>query len=142
MSKNQIVTGANHTEVVSRLMVFDKSATSWTTCSCCKPPYGPERGEPQDDTVGPGQQVGARHGPELPARRRRLLIQELLHAEVTDLVDAEPHQRAAGRTTYRNGYRNREWDPHVGTLELPERGALLTARLRVPIPGSKPLGDP
>jgi putative transposase len=44
--------------------------------------------------------------------------QELMDAEVTDLVGAEPHQRTAGRTTYRNGYRDREWDTRVGTLEL------------------------
>ena len=48
----------------------------------------------------------------------QLLAQELMDAEVTDLVGAEPHQRAAGRTTYRNGYREREWDTRVGTLEL------------------------
>ena len=42
----------------------------------------------------------------------------LMDAAVTDLVGAEPHQRTAGRTTYRNGYRNREWDTRVGTLEL------------------------
>jgi len=48
----------------------------------------------------------------------RLLAQELMDAEVTDLVGAEPHQRTAGRTTFRNGYRDREWDTRVGTLEL------------------------
>ena len=30
-----------------------------------------------------------------------------MEAEVTDLVGAEPHERSAGRTTYRNGYRDR-----------------------------------
>ena len=48
----------------------------------------------------------------------QLLAQELMDAEVTDLVGAEPHQRAAGRITYRNGYRELEWDTRVGTLEL------------------------
>src|SRR6059058_2557614 len=48
----------------------------------------------------------------------RLLAQELMDAEVSDLVGAEPHERTAGRTTYRNGYRDREWDTRVGTLEL------------------------
>ena len=48
----------------------------------------------------------------------QLLAQELMDAEVTDLVGAEPHQRTSGRTTYRNGYREREWDTRVGTLEL------------------------
>ena len=36
----------------------------------------------------------------------QLLAQELMDAEVTDQVGAEPDQRTAGRTTYRNG-RNR-----------------------------------
>ena len=41
----------------------------------------------------------------------QLLAQELMDAEVTDLVGAEPPQRTAGRTTYRNGYREPESDP-------------------------------
>lgn len=41
-----------------------------------------------------------------------------MDAEVANLVGAEPHQRTAARTTYRNGYRDREWDTRVGTLEL------------------------
>ncbi len=41
----------------------------------------------------------------------QLLAQELMDAEVTDLVGAEPHQRTAGRTTYRNGYRDRLGKP-------------------------------
>src|SRR5260370_41640284 len=48
----------------------------------------------------------------------RLLAQELMDAEVTDLIGAEAHERSAGRTTYRNGYRGREGDTRVGTLEL------------------------
>src|SRR5256712_12153822 len=48
----------------------------------------------------------------------QLLAKEWRRAEVTELVGAEPHQRAAARTTYRNGYRDREWDTRVGTLEL------------------------
>jgi len=75
-------------------------------------------GESQDDTVGPAQQVGAGRRSELLAGRGQLLAQELMDAAVTDLVGAEPHQRTAGRTTYRNGYRDREWDTRVGTLEL------------------------
>lgn len=36
-----------------------------------------------------------------------------MDAEVTDLGGAELHQRTAGRTTYRNDYREREWDTRV-----------------------------
>ena len=48
----------------------------------------------------------------------KLLAQELMDAEVTALVGAEPHQRTLNRTTYRNGYRDREWDTRVGTVDL------------------------
>jgi len=48
----------------------------------------------------------------------QVLDQELMDAEVTDLVGAEPHQRMAGRTSYRSGYRDREWDTRIGTMEL------------------------
>jgi transposase-like protein len=48
----------------------------------------------------------------------KLLAQELMDAEVTAMVGAEPHQRTLSRTTYRNGYRDRDWDTRVGTVEL------------------------
>jgi putative transposase len=48
----------------------------------------------------------------------KLLAQELMDAEVTAMVGAEPHQRTLNRTTYRNGYRDREWDTRVGTVDL------------------------
>jgi transposase-like protein len=48
----------------------------------------------------------------------RLLVQELMEAEVTQLVGAAPYERAETRLTSRNGYREREWDTRVGTLEL------------------------
>ena len=48
----------------------------------------------------------------------KLLAQELMDAEVTAMVGAEPHQRSANRITYRNGYRDRDWDTRVGTVDL------------------------
>ena len=48
----------------------------------------------------------------------RLLAQELMEAEVTDLVGAGLHERTETRLTHRNGYRDREWDTRVGTIEL------------------------
>jgi transposase-like protein len=41
-----------------------------------------------------------------------------MDAEVTQLVGAGLHERAETRLTYRNGYREREWDTRVGTIEL------------------------
>ena len=48
----------------------------------------------------------------------RLLAQELMDAEVTQLAGAELHERSEQRLTYRNGYREREWDTRVGTVDL------------------------
>ena len=48
----------------------------------------------------------------------KLLAQEVMDAEVTQLVGAAPHERTESRLTYRNGYREREWDTRVGTIEL------------------------
>ena len=39
-------------------------------------------------------------------------------AEVTARIGAERGQRSPDRLTYRNGYRSRQWDTRVGTMEL------------------------
>jgi hypothetical protein len=41
-----------------------------------------------------------------------------MDAEVTQLVGAGPYERSDTRLTQRNGYREREWDTRVGTMEL------------------------
>jgi transposase-like protein len=56
--------------------------------------------------------------PEFLRDGLRLLAQELMEAEVTQLVGAGLHERAETRLTHRNGYREREWDTRVGTIEL------------------------
>ena len=48
----------------------------------------------------------------------RALSQALLELEVTRHVGAERHERTAERTGQRNGYRERQWDTRVGTIEL------------------------
>jgi putative transposase len=48
----------------------------------------------------------------------RLLAQELMDTEVTQLAGAALHERSENRLTYRNGYREREWDTRVGTVDL------------------------
>jgi transposase-like protein len=47
----------------------------------------------------------------------RLLAQELMDAEVTQLAGAGLHERSENPLTYRNGYREREWDTRVGTVD-------------------------
>jgi len=42
----------------------------------------------------------------------------VMEAEVSAEIGAEPYERAAERTTQRNGYRQRRWDTRLGTLNL------------------------
>jgi putative transposase len=56
--------------------------------------------------------------PEFLRDGLKLLVQELMDAEVTQLVGAGPYERTDTRLTQRNGYREREWDTRVGTMEL------------------------
>lgn len=47
-----------------------------------------------------------------------LVVREVMAAELAELAGAERYERSSERTAYRNGYRSREWDTRVGTLEL------------------------
>lgn len=48
----------------------------------------------------------------------QVLTQALLELDVTQHLGAERHERTSARTGQRNGYRPRQWDTRVGTLEL------------------------
>jgi putative transposase len=49
----------------------------------------------------------------------QLVVQELMNAEVSELIGAELGERnPEGRMTRRNGYRRREWDTRVGVVDL------------------------
>lgn len=48
----------------------------------------------------------------------RLLAQLTMELEVSKQVGAAKYERGPGRTTQRNGYREREWDTRVGSLAL------------------------
>ena len=48
----------------------------------------------------------------------RVLTDVLMDAEVTARIGAERSERSPDRLTYRNGYRSRQWDTRVGTMEL------------------------
>jgi putative transposase len=47
-----------------------------------------------------------------------VLSQALMETEVTELIDADRHERTPDRTGHRNRYRMRAWDTRVGTIEL------------------------
>ena len=48
----------------------------------------------------------------------RVLSQALMEMELEEHVGAGRHERSAGRTGQRNGYRERAWHTRVGTVEL------------------------
>ena len=48
----------------------------------------------------------------------RVLAEALMELEVTQHVGAERHARTVERSGQRNGYREREWDTRVGTIDL------------------------
>ena len=57
-------------------------------------------------------------GEDLLREGVRQFVREVMAEEVTALVGAEPYERKDTRTTQRNGYRHREWDTRLGTIEL------------------------
>jgi putative transposase len=46
------------------------------------------------------------------------MARELMEADVSAKIGAELGERSLERTTHRNGYRSREWDTRVGSIEL------------------------
>ena len=48
----------------------------------------------------------------------RVMLREVMEAEVSAAAGADWYQRSDEREAYRNGYRQREWDTRVGTVEL------------------------
>src|SRR5919108_5081480 len=48
----------------------------------------------------------------------RVLGEALMELELAQHVGAARHARTAARTGHRNGYRARDWDTRVGTIEL------------------------
>src|SRR5438046_6064882 len=48
----------------------------------------------------------------------RAVAQELMEAEVSELIGAKLGERTEDRATHRNGYRPRRWDTRAGEIEL------------------------
>lgn len=48
----------------------------------------------------------------------KVLAQAVMELEVSQKTGAERHKRSRGRITYRKGYRSRDWETRVDTLEL------------------------
>ena len=48
----------------------------------------------------------------------RVLVEGIMDAEVSAQIGAQHGERNPERLTHRNGYRSRDWDTRVGTMEL------------------------
>src|SRR4051812_14071225 len=48
----------------------------------------------------------------------RAVAQELMEAEVSELIGAQRGERTEDRVTHRNGYRSRRWETRAGEIEL------------------------
>ncbi len=48
----------------------------------------------------------------------RVMAQALMELEVSQQLGAERHERTPSRTGQRNGYRERQWDTRVGSIDL------------------------
>src|SRR3954464_7916993 len=48
----------------------------------------------------------------------RVVAQELMEVEVSELIGAAHGERTEDRATHRNGYRPRRWDTRAGEIEL------------------------
>jgi putative transposase len=48
----------------------------------------------------------------------RWVVEQLMEAEVTELIGAAHGERTEDRATHRNGYRSRRWDTRAGEIEL------------------------
>jgi putative transposase len=57
-------------------------------------------------------------GADLVRESLRWLVQELMEAEVSELIGARRGERTPDRATHRNGYRPRRWDTRAGEIEL------------------------
>jgi transposase-like protein len=57
-------------------------------------------------------------GADLVRDSLRWLVQQLMEAEVSELIGAARGERSEDRATWRNGYRARRWDTRAGEFEL------------------------
>jgi putative transposase len=48
----------------------------------------------------------------------KAVAQEIMEAEISELIGAERGERSEDRATHRNGYRPRRWDTRAGEIEL------------------------
>ncbi len=64
------------------------------------------------------RKVGVEQDTDFLREGVRVLTQAFMEAEVSAHLGAERHERTPERAGQRNGYRDRQWDTRVGSVEL------------------------
>lgn len=64
------------------------------------------------------RQVGAGLDPDFLREAVRVMSALLMELEVKQQIGADRYERTEERTTYRNGYRDRDWQTRVGEIPL------------------------
>ena len=75
-------------------------------------------GEPSIDLLALLRKAGVEPDADFLREAVRVLGQALMEAEVAAHLGAERHERTPERSGQRNGYRERQWDTRVGTIDL------------------------
>ena len=70
------------------------------------------------DLLEPLRKRGADGDVDFLREALRVLVEEIMEAEVASRIGAGYGERSPKRVTQRNGYRSRAWDTRVGTMEL------------------------
>jgi transposase-like protein len=78
----------------------------------------PEMNTMTDDTMPLLERLQKRGGGDFLKDLAEAVLQRLMEFEVEGLVGAGRYERSDGRATHRNGYRERDLETRLGTLEL------------------------
>jgi putative transposase len=57
-------------------------------------------------------------GEDFLRKLTEFMLNRIMEADVTQRINAEPHERCDERENYRNGYRDRQYNTRFGTLDL------------------------
>ena len=57
-------------------------------------------------------------GEDLLRELTEFMLNRIMEADITQRINAESHKRSDERETYRNGYRDRQYNTRVDTLDL------------------------
>jgi transposase-like protein len=108
--------------VCKKHRLLTKTATVWFLSEETNLPNGGHEHDgrrTEDRTLGVvARKAMIDHDADFLKEGVRVLSQAIMEMEVEEHLGAGRHERPAGRTGQRNGYRERAWDTRVGTVEL------------------------